>query len=125
MRARILAVSRPFRRTLRRVTCALVFAALPWGVAVAADDISYDVTFSGAPDRAIAGLVKRVSKLENGRRKGAANAVALDRRAARDVKRFLEVLHSEGYYDAIVDYRIDSSRIPATARRRMGCASRA
>ena len=119
MRARLLAACFPARRTLRGGLCALFFAALAWQTAAAAADLRYDVTFTGAPDAAVAGLVKRVSRLESEKRKGAANAVALDRRAARDVKRLLEVLHSEGYYDAVVDYRIDTSKSPATVDMRL------
>jgi translocation and assembly module TamA len=119
MRARLLAASLPAQRTLRRSICAFVCVVLTWGKAGAAEELRYDVTFAGAPSAAVAELVKRVSKLESERKKGVANAVVLDRRAARDVKRFTEVLHSEGFYDAIVDYRIDPTKSPAAVAVRL------
>jgi len=112
MRRRWLAASFALRRDLRRGLCAVLCVGLTHASAGAADDLPYEVRFHGAPDSAVAALVTRVSKLESDKRKGAANAVALDRRAAGDVKRFLQVLHSEGYYDAIVDYHIDSTVSP-------------
>lgn len=124
MRARILAAFRLLSFALRHGISGLLCVALFSGIAPAADDLAYEVTFSGIPDTVVAGLVKRVSKLESERRKGAANAVALDRRAARDVKRFLEVLQSEGYYDARVDYRIDTSRSPAAVDVRLDAGPR-
>jgi translocation and assembly module TamA len=114
MRAPPLAAAVPVRRTLRRGVCALLCLIVAWESAHAADELRYDLTITGAPDAAVAELVKRVSRLESEKRKGAANAVALERRAGRDVKRFIEVLHSQGYYDAIVDYRIDAAATPAT-----------
>jgi translocation and assembly module TamA len=129
MRARILAVFCPLRCVLRYGISGLLCVALPCvvlsrDISLAANDLDYEVTFSGAPDTVVAGLVKRVSKLQREKRNGAANAVALDRRAARDAKRFLEVLHSEGYYDAMVDYRIDTSRSPAAVDVRLDAGAR-
>lgn len=107
------------RRTVLRGLCALLCIGLLCGEASAADEVRYDVSFAGAPSAAVTSLLKRVSKLESEKRKGASNAVALDRRATGDVKRFIEVLHSEGYYDAIVDYRIDTSAAPTTVAMRI------
>jgi translocation and assembly module TamA len=119
MRARSLAASSTGRRLLRGALFSLLSVALTCGSARGADELRYDVTFAGAPDSAALSLIKRVSKLESEKHKGAANPVALERRASGDVKRFVEVLNSEGYYDAAVHYRIDSKKGGATVAMRV------
>jgi len=114
MRARSLAACSPGRRILRGPLVALLCTALTCGSARAADELRYGVTFTGARDSRILGLIKTVSRLESEKHKGVANAVALERRAAGDVKRCIGVLNSEGYYDAAVDYRIDAKKGTAT-----------
>jgi len=124
MRVRMPVASRWTCRRLRRLlSTALCFAlcAMP---ARAADEIRYDVKFSGVPSRAVEDLMERVSGLESEQRKGAANAVALERRAARDVKRFAEIMSSEGYYDAIVEQRIDTVADSATVEIRVDAGPR-
>jgi translocation and assembly module TamA len=113
MRARTLAASSRGRRLPWRGLGALVAVVLTCAHARGADELPYKVTFTGMRDAKVLGLIKEVSKLETEKHKGAANPVMLERRAFHDVERFVNVLQSEGYYDAIVDYRIDTSVSPA------------
>lgn len=119
MRARMPDASRLARCSFRGLLSAALSFGLMVGPARAADEIHYDVAFSGVPSRGIEDLMKRVSRLEREKRKGAPNAVALERRAARDVKRFAEILSSEGYYDALVEHRIETVADGATVEIRV------
>jgi translocation and assembly module TamA len=70
--------------------------------------IGYRVEFEGALLKGRQGeLMEESSQLLSLRDRPPASLGALERRAEGDLKRLATVLHSEGYYDGTVDFRID------------------
>ena len=101
------------RLRLAAVACAAVLTSFISAASVgAADGLTYRTVFEGAP----AGLTKRlltdVSRLAALEKQGAQSLVALDRRAELDTRRIRELAHSEGYYDALIERRIDETAEP-------------
>lgn len=95
-----------------RAVAWLLAAALAAPCAASADDIAYVTRFEGLKDTALGALLKKASELSVRQREKVPSEIALERRAANDVERLREALRSEGYYDALIDYRIDDTRRP-------------
>jgi translocation and assembly module TamA len=100
------------RRCGGRCIVVVLIAALIHPVAASGQDIEYVTRIDGVPDPAITATFREVSSLVTLQRDGPVNEIALERRAASDIKRLREILHSGAYYDAVVSYRIDASRTP-------------
>lgn len=75
----------------------------------AAQGLRYDVTISGAPSPRIEDLLRRSALLVSLRDRPPPGLAALRRRAESDQERLLDVMHSEGFYDAAVSWRIEGS----------------
>ncbi len=75
-------------------------------------DIRYHFTIEGLQDigdpEAILETFRKQSALEQGRQKGA-NAAQISRRSRADSELLVEILRSQGYYDALVEPRIEGS----------------
>ena len=76
--------------------------------------ISYQVEFDGAMGGKRGELLRKSSLLVTLQDRQPSTLTALERRAAGDLRRLSAVLRSDGYYDAKVDYRIDTSTDPVT-----------
>lgn len=101
------------RRVRARWLCLFVLVALGSPSVAPAQGFEYTVEIRGLDDhqklRSIFEIVSRVVTL---RERPPATMGALRRRIAGDVDRFEAVLRSEGYYDGIVEYRLDVDHEP-------------
>lgn len=78
--------------------------------------IEYDATISGVKDDGLQDLLESASQLVALADRPPATVAALERRTQDDLVRLREVLRSEGYYDATLDYRLDTDKRPIEAR---------
>jgi len=76
--------------------------------------IDYQVEFQGSMGGKLGDILEQSSLLVTLADRKPATLVALERRAAGDLKRLTAALKSDGYYDADVDYRIDPETDPVT-----------
>jgi translocation and assembly module TamA len=107
------------RRIRARAASALAILAVTVTAGAAEEVVRYRTTFSGAPSGIPNRLVTSVSRLADLEKVGAQSQVALARRATADHKRILELLESEGYYDAVVEHEIDATVAPTRVRVRI------
>jgi len=90
-------------------TLLLVFIALAgWWAAAAADDVAYAVVIEGSVDDDVRETMKLTSTLVTLRDQPPPTLLALRRRAEGDIPGLVQVLHSFGYYDGEVTFRVDS-----------------
>ena len=75
-------------------------------------EIEYDATISGVPDGDLHDLLRSASQLVALADRPPATIAALERRTQDDLGRLREVLRSEGYYDAALDYRLQTDKQP-------------
>jgi translocation and assembly module TamA len=78
--------------------------------------VEYDATISGVADSDLHDLLESASQLVLLADRPPATIAALERRTQDDLTRLREVLRSEGYYDAFLDYRLETEKRPAEAR---------
>ncbi len=76
--------------------------------------IDYRVVFEGATSGRLGDLFEQSSLLVTLGDRKPATVAALERRAVGDLRRLSAVLHSDGYFDGVVDYRIDTETDPVT-----------
>ncbi|MBK8208982.1 MAG: outer membrane protein assembly factor [Rhodospirillales bacterium] len=74
--------------------------------------IAYKVNIEGVDDSGIRSLLERSSQLLALADKPPLTQAGLERRIQGDFERFRAVLRSEGYYDSLIDYRIDDQVSP-------------
>ena len=75
--------------------------------------VDYTVAIEGVPEKDTVRLLEETSQLVALADRPPATQAGLRRRADDDVRRLLEVLRSQGFYDAEITPRIDSSVTPA------------
>ncbi|WP_161958794.1 autotransporter assembly complex protein TamA [Ferruginivarius sediminum] len=75
--------------------------------------IPYETAIEGVEDDALLDILRRTSQLIALEEEQPRSVTGLRRRAEDDVERLLKALHSEGFYQATVDYRIDTGAEPA------------
>lgn len=75
-------------------------------------EIEYDATISGVPGGDLHDLLRTASQLVALADRPPATIAALERRTQDDLGRLREVLRSEGYYDAALDYRLQTDKQP-------------
>ena len=95
---------------------AVLTASLTAVHGVAAEDFAYDTRIVGVDDEELRETLERVSRLVALEDEPPASLSALRRRAENDVEAFSTVLRSEGYYDHIIRYRLNTSRSPVRVR---------
>ncbi len=80
----------------------------------AATDIGlrYETEFTGIDDKSLRKLLESASQLVSLEGQPPPTLAALERRARGDLDRMQKVLRSEGYYDARVEYRLESEEKP-------------
>jgi translocation and assembly module TamA len=78
--------------------------------------LKYDATISGVEDGGLHDLLESASQLVALADRPPATIAALERRTQDDLVRLREVLRSEGYYDAALDYRLDTEKRPVEVR---------
>jgi translocation and assembly module TamA len=78
----------------------------------AEDPVAYQVEIEGVSDSDIRSLLQRSSQLLALANRPPLTQAALVRRIEADFERFRSVLRSEGYYDAVINYRIDDQATP-------------
>ncbi len=76
------------------------------------EGIAYRMEITGSAYGALRTLLEASSQLIALADRPPASLVGLERRAVGDVDRFRAALRSEGYYDAVVDYEIDTEARP-------------
>lgn len=76
--------------------------------------IDYRVEFEGATSGRLGDLFEQSSLLVSLADRKPATVAALERRAVGDLRRLSAVLHSDGYFDGTVDYRVDTDTDPVT-----------
>lgn len=81
-------------------------------VAAAEAPAAYTVKIEGVDDSTVRSLLESSSQLVALASKPPATQAALVRRIQGDFDRFRAVLRSEGYYDSLIDYRIDGQATP-------------
>lgn len=81
-------------------------------VAAAEAPAAYTVKIEGVDDSTVRSLLESSSQLVTLASKPPATQAALVRRIQGDFDRFRAVLRSEGYYDSLIDYRIDGQATP-------------
>jgi translocation and assembly module TamA len=89
----------------------------PDNAAVAKDvpgavEIAYEPAISGVEDSELLDLLTSASQLVTLIDRRPATIAALERRTQSDLDRLREVLRSEGYYDASLDYRLETQKSP-------------
>lgn len=75
-------------------------------------EIEYEATISGVTDDDLHDLLRSASQLVALADRPPATVAALERRTQGDLGRLREVLRSEGYYDAVLDYHLETSEQP-------------
>ena len=75
-------------------------------------EIPYEVSFSGVEDDTLLAVLEGSSQLLELVERPPATLTAIERRAQGDKERLVTALHSEGYYDSTVAYRLDSDARP-------------
>lgn len=74
--------------------------------------IDYRTEFTGVEDERLEKLLESASQLKTLEDRPPPSLVALERRIRSDVDRLQTVLRSEGYYDARIEYRLESEKDP-------------
>ncbi len=69
--------------------------------------LRYSVRFEGAPDGRVRNTLTASSLMVQLRQRPPATPALLQKRAERDIVRLTTVLHSQGYYDALIAVRFD------------------
>ena len=72
----------------------------------------YQAQFSGVDNKLLLNQLESASQLKTLEGRPPPSLVALERRARNDIERLQKVLRSEGYYDSLVEYRIESDTQP-------------
>lgn len=115
-------------RVLRRLRAALMAALLTMAAAAASAQnetsdvepatseadpaLEYEVRFEGELEDELLELLRRASLLVSLQEKSPASRAALEKRARADLERLDTALRSEGYYDARLEYDLDTSASP-------------
>ena len=77
--------------------------------------LKYTPVITGIEEDDLLDLLKSASQLFTLEDRRPATVAALERRTQNDLERLREVLRSEGYYDAVLSYRIGTDERPITA----------
>jgi translocation and assembly module TamA len=75
--------------------------------------VAYRVTVTGEPSGRVTDLIERASQLMALRDRPPPSLAALSRRIDDDKDRMRAILESEGYYDAVLEARVDAEARPA------------
>ena len=97
---------------MRAMVLAAVCAFLPLSAAGAAP-VPYEVKIEGAGDDEVGGIIRASSDLVRLAGEAPESRLALERRAARDAGRLMQVLRAFGHFDARVERQLDFSASPA------------
>lgn len=76
--------------------------------------IGYELTFQGVSDPELLELIYSVSQLEKLKETPPATTIGLKRRVEGDLTNIAEALHSKAYYDAKINYHVNSSHVVLT-----------
>jgi len=98
---------------VRTALFAAVLVALAATAAPAAEPIEYETRLEGVEDEEVRAVLMAASRLVAFEDEPAATIGILRRRAARDLETFEMVARSQGFYDARIEYRIDTEQRPA------------
>lgn len=93
--------------------CCLILSG-SWGMCATGEGVVYQVSFAGIDDKELIRDLESTSDTVAFRNKPPMTLNQLMRRAQTDVPRFMDVLKSQGFYDAKVDLSLDEKSDPAT-----------
>lgn len=94
------------------LTLIFILFFLPYSSTLLADDIHYQVQFTGVADPSLVSVLKNVSQLVTLENAPPATKMALRRRAEADVPNLIQGLQSQAYYNATIKLDIDESTNP-------------
>lgn len=103
-------ISHPSSKIGLHISKALLFCVVLFSLCFSPLDASYEVKIEGVECEEMQKLILSVSELEKLKESSPPTSIGLKRRAEGDLTTIIQALHSQGHYDAKVDFSIENDR---------------